>query len=239
MRAQYASRDHRLVRIFTDDGAARVVPADDIEVQELLTGIYVGADCLRAPIEIEPEDTDRDMLLNEPRRRGQAPAVKLSDETSAAPEAHVTTQAEEVKPTEGDIHEAEYDLHEQPSEPAPLSIDDLISSGTMLTEDEYAMRVGILSGKIEQHAQQRIAARYDANARADMLRDLQNYINKGALGLETTPAEDDAYARANAQNTWITAQETHARQLRESLPTLPLTMLRVYDLKKAGWPDDL
>ena len=165
--------------------------------------------------------------------------MKPSDETNAAPEADVTTQAEEVKPTEGDIHEAEYDLHEQPPEPAPLSIDDLISSGTMLTEDEYAMRVGILSGKVEQYAQQRIAARYDANARADMLRDLQNYINKGALGLETTLAEDDAYARANAQNAWITAQETHARQLRESLPTLPLAMLRVYDLKKAGWPDDL
>ena len=237
MRLQYASRDHRLVRMFHDDGRVEVFPVDHFEIVRRVEGDYAGDVCMTPPIAIEPEPDDADMLLNEPRRRAQAEPLTPDPITWDELEASVTPQAEEVKPAEGDIHADEYDLHEDEPEPTPLSIDDLISSGTMLTEDEYAMRVGILSGKVEQYAQQRIASRYDANARADIQKDFQTYIHKGALGLPITPAEDAAYQRANEKNAWIHAQETHARQLRESLPTLPLAMLRAYKLEDAGWPE--
>ena len=228
MRLEIASREAppRLVRVYHDDGRVEVHPTDDIFVQELLQGVYVGDDCLRAPIPLDPLPDDPDMWLNEPRRR----------QTSAKGEADVNTQAPRVKPTEGDIHEAEYDLHEQPPEPAPLSIDDLISSGTMLTTDERALRVGTLAGQIEEYAQERIAARYDANARADIERALQDHAHKGFLGLEISAEEEAAFTRANEQHAWILAQETHARQLRRQLPSLPLELLRVYDLERANWP---
>lgn len=174
----------------------------------------------------------------------QAPTLTLVPETSPEPEADDFTQAEEVKPDDETSEEGEaaaseiYDLETEVEAPEtePLTIDELVRSGTMLTEDEFAMRVGVLAGRIEQYAQQRIAARYDANARADILQNIQNYISKGALGIHTTPDEDESYARANEQNTWITAQEAHARQLREQLPSLTLEMLRAYRLEEAGWP---
>lgn len=117
-----------------------------------------------------------------------------------------------------------------------IAFERLVESGMLVTEDEQAMRVGLLAGKIEQFAQQRIAARFDANARADIMRDVQTYISKGALGLEITPAEEEAFTRSNALNAWISAQESHARLLRERLPEHSLSVLRAYDLDNAGWP---
>jgi len=172
------------------------------------------------------------------------PSATLDDSDAAsdpfaapAEEEDGSLYEEEAEPAVADIYDIdELATPEQAEEAEPLSIEELVRSGTMLTEDEFAMRVGILSGRIEQFAQDRIAAKYDANARADMLRDIQNYINKGALGIHTTPDEDAAYARANEQNTWITSQEAHARQLRQQLPSLSLDMLRAYKLEEAGWP---
>lgn len=189
------------------------------------TGVVVARVAERvAPTPAPPEAPQEDIHLSE---------VDINP-TSPEPEASVTTQAEEVKPTEGDINLPDPSV----IAPEPMSIDDLVRSGTMLTEDEFAMRVGVLSGRIGQYAQQRIAARYDANARADMLRDIQAYIDHGALGLEITPAMLDSFTRANTMNTWITAQETHARQLIEQLPGLTLETLRAYSMEGAGWPND-
>ncbi len=226
-------------------GASVVIPA----AERRRAALYMSGDwCIRYDTEdgdqifqkVAEPFTRGDTLTAAEDREGDIHLPEVAvDETSAEPEARVTTQADEVKPEEGDINLPEEIVDEDMGfldEPEPLSIDELVRSGTMLTEDERAMRIGILSGRIEQHAQQKIASRYDANARADMLRDIKTYIDRGALGLDITPTQLDAFTRANAMNAWITATETHARVLREGLSDLSLEMLRVYDLDAAGWP---
>lgn len=189
----------------------------------------------QAPTPLPPVETSPEL---EAAPSTQAEEVKPAPETSAEPEATAPEiNAPETEPV------VDAPVTDAPSEAPPavdggsLSIDDVLRPGMMITEDERTMRIGLLAGQIEQYAQFRVSQRYDANARNDILRDIQDHINLGALGLTPTAQQEAAYARANEQNAWIVAQEEHARTLRRGLADLPLDMLRKFDLERGGWPE--
>ena len=209
MRAQYASRDHSLVRLFHDDGRVEVHAASDIVIEEVVNGIYVGADCLRAPIEIEAEPDDPDMLLNEPRQRGQTLAVKPSDDTSAAPEAGVPTQAEEVKPTEGDIHEAEYDLHELTGLPGTM-IDS--RGGVMAANQTEELRAKKIGETVMEH-RRLVDASYtvDEALTLQRLRQRSNAQADGS-GVALTDAEQSELDRLAMEELWAARMDAELQR---------------------------
>ncbi len=121
-------------------------------------------------------------------------------------------------------------------EPEPQSLDALASAGLMLVQDELAWRVGMLTGRIAQYAEQRITARYDASARQDMAQAMSNHTNKVALSLPVTDVECDAFDAAQAADRWIIETRAFAQSLYLQLPDLPLNMLQAYNVEEAPWP---
>jgi hypothetical protein len=136
-----------------------------------------------------------------------------------------------------DLFDPEPEPEPEPEpDPEPQSLDALASAGLMLVQDELAWRVGMLTGRIAQYAEQRITARYDASARQDMAQAMSNHTNKVALSLPVTDVECDAFDAAQAADRWIIETRAFAQSLYLQLPDLPLNMLQAYNVEEAPWP---
>lgn len=201
MRVEIASREEppRLVRVYHDDGRVEVHPTDDIFVQELLQGVYVGDDCLRAPIPLDPLPDDPDMWLNEPRRR----------QTSAKGEAETDTQAEEVKPTEGDIHAGEYDLHELTGLPGTM-IDS--RGGVMAANQTEELRAKKIGETVMEH-RRLVDASYtvDEALTLQRLRQRSNAQADGS-GVALTDAEQSELDRLAMEELWAARMDAELQR---------------------------
>lgn len=123
-------------------------------------------------------------------------------------------------------------------EPQPVSIDAMLAAGTMLVEDEIALRENMVRRAIDDYAGMLIEALTETNNANDRITLAMSGHHKSANGQNTeiTDEENDAMAWWNAVTARKQAIRDAADRFKQNVIGLPLNVLKGFTVSEAPWP---